>query len=90
MLPIIHQVCGVILVIIGAIVLPLPIPLGLIMLTVGFALLAPYVPAVQRLVRHIRTKWPSVNEKLLKYRNSMPEIVKSTIDKTHPPQSPAE
>lgn len=83
-MPIIHQVSGVILIIVGAIVLPLPIPLGLIMLTLGCALLAPYIPFVQRLVRRIRTKWPMINNTLLRHRHRMPPVIKSTIDKTHP------
>ncbi len=90
MLPIIHQVSGVILIIVGAVLLPLPIPLGLPMLTIGFTLLAPYMPIVQRLIRTIRHKWPKVNETLLKYRHKMPPVIKSTIDKTHPPGTPAE
>ena len=90
MMPILHQASGGILIIVGLIVLPLPIPLGLIMITIGCALLAPYVPAVQRLVRRIRTKWPLVDAALLRHRHRMPEVIKSTIDKTHPPGNPAE
>ena len=84
MLPIMHQVFGSILVVAGLIVLPLPIPFGLIMLTIGFALLAPYIPAVQRLIRYMRTKWPNLDGTLRRWRDRMPPVIKSTIDKTHP------
>ncbi len=84
MLPIVHQVFGSILVVAGLIVLPLPIPFGLIMLTIGFALLAPYIPAVQRLIRTMRTKWPNLDQQLRRWRDRMPPVIKSTIDKTHP------
>ena len=84
MMPIIHQFFGVVLVIAGAITLLLPIPLGLIMLTLGFALLAPYIPAIQRLVRKMRTKWPNLDASLLRYRDRLPPIIQSTIDKTTP------
>lgn len=84
MLPILHQVFGSTLVVAGLIVLPLPLPFGLIMLVIGFALLAPYIPVVQRLVRKMRTKWPNINEMLLRNRDRFPPVIKKTIDKTHP------
>ncbi len=84
MLPILHQVAGSTLVVTGLIVLPLPLPFGLIMLVIGFALLAPYIPAVQRLIRVMRRKWPKVDAILLRYRHRFPPVIKRTIDKTHP------
>ena len=89
MLPILHQVFGSTLVVAGLIVLPLPIPLGLIMLTIGFALLGPYIPAVRRLVRYLRRKWPAFNQTLMRNRDRFPPIVKKTIDRTNP-AAPAE
>jgi len=84
MLPIIHQFFGATLIIAGLIVLPLPLPFGLIMITLGCALLAPYVPVVQRLIRHMRSKWPILDEKLRRYQHRFPPVIKNTIDKTHP------
>lgn len=72
------------MVVAGLIVLPLPIPFGLIMLTIGFALLAPYIPFVQRLIKTMRTKWPDLDQTLLRYRHRFPPVIKKTIDKTHP------
>lgn len=89
MLPLFHQLFGSTLVVAGLIVLPLPLPFGLIMLTLGFALLAPYIPAVQRLIRYLRAKWPQFDETLRRYYDRCPPVVRSTIDKTHPSQ-PAE
>mgnify|MGYP001190369645 CR=1 FL=1 len=89
MLPIVHQVFGSLLVVAGLIILPLPIPFGLIMLTIGFALLAPYIPAVQRLVRHMRRRWPNLDEALRRHHHRFPPVIKTTIDKTHP-TAPAE
>lgn len=89
MLPILHQVFGSTLVVAGLIVLPLPIPLGLIMLTIGFALLAPYIPAVQRFIKFLRVKWPGFDRTLRRYRNRLPPVVRRTIDKTCP-TAPAE
>lgn len=89
MLPILHQIIGSTLVVTGLIVLPLPIPFGLIMLVIGFALLAPYIPAVQKLIRYMRRTWPKVDAILLRYRHRFPPVIKKTIDKTHP-TAPAE
>lgn len=89
MLPLVHQITGTTLVIAGLIVLPLPIPFGLIMLTIGFALLAPYIPAVQRLIRHMRTRWPNLDQTLRRYHDRFPPVIRKTIDKTHP-LTPAE
>ena len=89
MLPILHQLIGATLILVGLILLPLPIPFGLILLTIGFALLAPYVPAMQRLVRSMRLKWPKLDRTLLRHRGRFPPIIRKTIDKTHP-RAPAE
>lgn len=89
MMPILHQIFGSTLVVAGLIVLPLPLPFGLIMLTLGFALLAPYIPAVQRLIKKMRTKWPDLDAALRRYRHRLPPVMRKTIDKTHP-TAPAE
>jgi hypothetical protein len=84
MLPILHQVFGSTLVVAGLIVLPLPIPFGLIMLTIGFGLLAPYIPAVQRFVRFLRGKWPGFDRSLRRHRKLFPPVIRRTIAKTRP------
>lgn len=89
MLPVVHQLIGSVLVVGGAILTPTPVPIGLIMLTIGLALLAPYMPPIQRAVRAIRRKWPKINQSLLRHRHRFPPVIRMTIDKTHPP-SPAE
>ncbi|MEE2690822.1 MAG: PGPGW domain-containing protein [Pseudomonadota bacterium] len=89
MLSIVHQVLGAVLVIAGAILTPTPIPIGLVLLTIGLALLAPYMPPVQRLVRAIRRKWPNVDASLRRHRDRMPPVIQMTIDRTSPHQ-PAE
>ncbi|MEZ5921853.1 MAG: hypothetical protein R3C60_10935 [Parvularculaceae bacterium] len=90
MLAIFHQVLGGMLVVTGAILAPTPVPIGLIMLTIGLALLAPYMPPVQALVRSIRRKWPSVDRSLKRHHHRFPPIIRTTIDKTHPDAAPTE
>jgi len=90
MLPIVHQLIGSVLVVSGVILTPTPIPFGLILLTVGLTLLAPYMPPIQRLIRHMRVKWPHIDLHLRRHRHRFPEVIRTTIDKTHPPAAPAE
>ncbi|HNR78345.1 MAG TPA: hypothetical protein PKM48_14520 [Parvularculaceae bacterium] len=90
LLPIFHQVLGGVLVVTGAILTPTPIPIGLILLTIGLALLAPYAPPVQALVRAIRVKWPNVDRSLRRHHAKFPPIIRTTIDRTHPDAAPAE
>lgn len=90
MLPIFHQVLGGVLVVAGVILTPTPVPFGLIMLTIGLALLAPYLKPVQNLVRMIRRKWPNVDHSLRRNRHRFPPVIQSTIDKTHPDLAPAD
>ena len=91
MLPVVHKLSGGFLVVAGAILTPTPIPIGLVMLTIGLALLAPYMPPVQKLVRTIRRKWPHVDASLMKHGHRFPPVIRMTIDKTHPvPKTPAE
>ncbi|MCI5044539.1 MAG: hypothetical protein MRY72_07550 [Aquisalinus sp.] len=84
MLAIFHQIMGSVLVVAGIVVLPLPIPLGLLMLVIGLALLAPYVIPVQNLVRSLRRKNARLNEQLLRWREKFPPVIQKTIDRTHP------
>jgi hypothetical protein len=87
---IIHQALGSVLVVVGAILAPTPIPIGLLLLTIGLALLAPYMPPVQGLLRAIRRKWPNVDGSLRRHRDRMPPVIRLAIDKTHPDLTPAE
>lgn len=90
MLAILHQILGGVLVVSGAILTPTPIPFGLIMLTIGLALLAPYMPPVQALIRTIRSKWPKVDRSLRRHHHRFPPVIRTTIDKTHPDATAAE
>ncbi|MEK7264492.1 MAG: hypothetical protein AAB227_00200 [Pseudomonadota bacterium] len=89
MLPVFHMFLGGVLVVSGAILTPTPVPFGLIMLTIGLALLAPYMPPVQALIRAIRRKWPKVDMNLKKHRDRFPPVIRTTIDKTNPEIAPA-
>lgn len=51
-------VIGWTLVVAGAIILPLPIPTGLLMLVIGFALLSRESPMVRRWIAALRARFP--------------------------------
>lgn len=90
MAALLHQALGSILVVVGIILTPTPVPFGLILLTLGLTMLAPYMPPIQALIRSIRRKWPKVDASLRRHRDRMPDVVQKTIDKTHPDLTPAE
>jgi len=84
MLPLLHKILGSTALLFGAVLLPLPIPLGLPLLVIGLALWAPYLPFVQGWVRSLRRKYPNLNAQLIRYRERVPPVIQKTIDKTHP------
>ena len=84
MLPILHQVMGGTLVLAGLVVLPMPIPFGLPMVTIGLALLAPYLAPVRALVRYLRRRSQPLDAQMVKWRHRAPPVIQKTIDKTTP------
>ncbi|ADM08513.1 hypothetical protein PB2503_02172 [Parvularcula bermudensis HTCC2503] len=88
LLALIHKITGGLLVMAGFVVLPMPIPLGLIMIALGLAMLAPYFSAVQALVRTIRRKSPVVNDAMVKFKQKCPRVIQITIEKTNPDMTP--
>lgn len=84
LLALMHKVVGSVLLLCGMVVLPLPIPLGLIMIALGLAMLAPYFPPVQALVRWLRRKSPKLDAAMLKFKHKCPRVVQTTIEKTNP------
>lgn len=84
LLALLHKITGSVLVLFGMIVLPMPIPLGLIMIAFGLALLAPYFVPVQRFVRSLRRKHPKFDDTMRKFKHKCPPVIKTAIEKTCP------
>ncbi|MEM8985597.1 MAG: hypothetical protein AAGC95_02645 [Pseudomonadota bacterium] len=84
MLALWHQLLGGTFIAAGMVMLPLPIPLGLLFLTIGLALMAPYVPAFQGVIRNLRTRYPRLDTSLVNIRDKAPPVIRTTIDKTKP------
>ena len=68
----------------GAILLPLPIPLGLPLMVVGAALILSASPAARRWFRRWRGTHRDISDKLLDIEPAMPEAFRKTLDETHP------
>lgn len=77
-------IIGWLMVFAGLIILPLPIPLGLIMIVVGLALLAPHAPPVRRGIRALRRKFPGVNQKLNALKPRLPRFARLMVELTDP------
>ncbi len=84
LLALLHKITGSFLVLAGMVVLPMPIPLGLIMIALGLALLAPYFKPVQKLVRNLRRKYPKMDDAMLRLKHRSPRVIQVTIEKTNP------
>lgn len=84
LLALMHKITGGVLVLFGMVLLPMPIPFGLVMLVLGLALLAPYFVPVQRMVRALRRKYPKVDDTMRRIKHKCPPVIKSAIEKTCP------
>ena len=84
MLSLVHHLLGGSFIAAGIVLLPLPIPLGLLFLLTGIALLAPYNAATQTVVRNMRTRFPRIDRTMRRWRDQAPGFIRKVIDKTKP------
>ena len=69
---------------VGAVILPTPVPIGLIMMIVGLALVAPESKWLQGWLRRRRAAYPDFSERLVAWRPRLPGIARRVIDLTDP------
>ncbi|ARU56093.1 hypothetical protein OLMES_2020 [Oleiphilus messinensis] len=72
------------LIIAGLIVLPLPIPLGLVMIVVGAALLAGSSPAFRRYIQRVRLRNPKIDKKIKRFQHRLPAWLRERLISTEP------
>lgn len=77
-------VSGMLLVIVGIIVTPLPIPFGVLMILVGLSLLASSVPWVREYLTSLRTRYREFSGTLNKMKNKLPGFARQLIEDTDP------
>jgi hypothetical protein len=75
---------GWILLVVGLIVTPLPIPVGLIMTLLGLALLVGESLLIRRLICRFRARNPRFCERLKTIRHRSPGLVRRLIELTDP------
>ena len=76
---------GLVIFIIGAILFPLPIPFGLILMIIGLSMMATH-PAVLRFLRRVRNRFPKVSARLHQVTPHLPGPLKRFIRSTEMPR----
>ncbi len=77
-------VSGAILVVGGIIVTPLPIPFGIIMISIGLSLLASSVPRVRDYLTSVRRRYREFSGKLNRIKTKLPAFARQLIEDTDP------
>ncbi len=81
---------GVLLILIGIPLFPTPIPLGFVLILVGFALLAGESIFLQRWIRSWRRNSASVDQRLRRVHGKVPSFIARVIERTDPHLTPGE
>ena len=81
-LALVHKVTGSVMVLFGMVLFPLPIPVGLLLIALGLAFLAPYFPPVQRLIRSLRRRLPMLDAIMVQHAHRCPAVVRLAIERT--------
>ena len=80
-------ILGVVMIIIGVITTPTPVPFGLIFIVLGFLLLTVAAPA---LVRRIRRRWRWLDRRLVALEKKAPRWLARRLRETGPPEDEEE
>lgn len=77
-------VVGILLIVVGIPVTPLPIPFGLPMIITGFLMVASVSPGLQRWIRRQRERNPKLDGRIDGVRGKVPGFIRKLIDLTRP------
>lgn len=80
-------VIAIFFIVIGIIITPLPIPLGLVCIVVGFLVLAYDNKRLTRHIRILRRKFPKVSNRLSGVENMKLGVIAKLLKKTNPRHS---
>jgi len=78
------QILAVILIVVGAVTFPLPIPIGAVLIVAGLALLISTSSFVARTIRRWRGRHPETDGNIRKAEDYLPERLRAPLDKTDP------
>lgn len=84
MIKIFSIVAGVVLVLLGLVVFPMPIPLGAIMIVCGLVLLESASATVAHCLRTFRRRHPSANQMIQTVEDRLPESWKKAFRRSDP------
>ncbi|MEC8444591.1 MAG: hypothetical protein VXZ05_10325 [Pseudomonadota bacterium] len=82
-------ICGFTLIVLGAIITPLPIPVGLVLIIIGLALVIPALPGTTRKLRQWRRRFPALSARLNQIATYLPAFVRRAIQMTDPGAAPS-
>jgi len=77
-------VVGILLIVVGIPVTPLPLPFGLPMIITGFLMVASVSPGLQRWIRRQRERNRKLDERIVGVRDKVPGFIRKLIDLTGP------
>jgi hypothetical protein len=75
---------GLLIIIVGAITFPLPVPTGLTLMVVGMTVAA-FNPLVLRWLKRTRKRFPKANARIRRVAPHLPEFVRRVLRRTDTP-----
>ena len=79
-----RRIAAITLIIVGIITFPLPLPIGLILIIVGLAMLVSSSQSLANFVRQYRAKSSGINMNFEKSKRYLPAFIKRALEKTDP------
>ncbi|GGA69830.1 hypothetical protein GCM10011369_09370 [Neiella marina] len=78
------SVTGGVLLVVGLILIPMPVPIGLAMTISGLALLIHSNDTVRHYIRDCRQRYPNLNEKIRRAGAALPKPLRRIVSRTKP------
>ena len=75
---------ALLLIIVGIILTPMPVPFGIIMIILGLAILASVNHRVRGWITDIRRRFPGFSNALHNVKHKLPSMMRQLIDDTEP------
>ncbi|WP_221798256.1 PGPGW domain-containing protein [Oceanobacter mangrovi] len=75
---------GILLVLGGIVVTPLPIPFGILMIVIGLSLLVTTVPKIRHWLKQLRHKYQQTSAGLNRLKPRLPAFARKLIEDTDP------
>jgi sulfite exporter TauE/SafE len=82
----VKMVTGILLLLLGIIITPMPIPLGIILIILGLSMLVGTIPKVRHFLQFIRRRYRAFSHKLNRIKHRLPAFARQLIEDTDPDQ----